>query len=97
MVATINVPFKRIGRIEVLRSLNQGDVFILEKSANCHLQECAGRNVISIKNRNEISVSARHRMVKITRFRVPIIFTRDVATSRVKIIGTRKRVILTMR
>ncbi len=50
----LKILLKYIGVIEMMRRLDEGDQFILEKSYRV-LQETAGRNMVDVENRNDFS------------------------------------------
>src|SRR4026207_1104511 len=75
----LQIFLKYVGIVEMVRRLDERDLFILEKSYRI-FQETAGRDVIDVENRNDFSRCFMQGMVQVSSFRVLAIRPADVST-----------------
>ena len=72
---------ERIGRIEVVRRLDERHFCVTQQPADRHLQEGAGWDVVAVKHRDEFALSQGHRVIQIAGFGVRVVRTNDVAAA----------------
>src|SRR4026207_1250210 len=75
----LQIFLKYIGIVEMMRRLDEGNLFILEKSYRI-FQETAGWDVIDVENRNDFSRCFKQGMIQVSSFRVLAIRPADVST-----------------
>src|SRR4029077_6673298 len=75
----LQIFLKYVGIVEMMRGLDEGDLLILEKAYRI-FQETAGRNVIDVENRNDVSRCFMQGMIQVSGFRVLSIRPADVST-----------------
>jgi len=75
------VPLERVGRVEMVRRLHQGDVGLLDQPAHRELQEGAGRDVVAVEDGDELAVGLRHRVVEVAGLGVLVVGAGDVAAA----------------
>ena len=70
------IALERIGRIEMMRRLDQAEPRIPAEPADRHLQERAGRHVIRVKDRDVLSRRVGQRVVDVAGFRMRVVGAR---------------------
>ena len=80
-VAAGKVPLERIGRIEVMRRLDDGQLPVAQEPADRHLQESAGRHMIRVEDGDQFAVGMLQRVVEVASLGVGVVVARDVAAA----------------
>ena len=75
----VEVALEGVGRVEVVRRLEHGELAIAQEPADGHLQEAAGGHVVGVEEGDEWSVEALKSAVDIAGLRVDVVVTRHVA------------------
>lgn len=73
------VTLERIGRIKVVRRLQQSQFRVLKEAPDGGLEENTGGNVVAVKNANQLPFGEFQRVVKVARFRVGVVRSGDIA------------------
>ena len=75
------IPLHRIGRIEVMRRLDERERLVPLEPAHRHLQERAGRHVIAVEDRDQRPVGVRECGVEVAGLGMGIVGARDIAAA----------------
>ena len=73
------VSLERIGRIEMMRRLDQRHALVAHQPAHRHLQEGARRHVVAVEDRDELAVGVAHRVIEVAGLGVVVVGADDVA------------------